>query len=67
MFDCLNCGKEVGNKHQRWMVNPTSFIVPSEYFLCDEHKHISYQFEDIYNLDGTRKEDIDHEKMRAIR
>ena len=56
MIECLKCGKEVNNQHQRWIVNPTMFIVPCEYFLCEEHKDINYNFHDIYNNDGTRKE-----------
>ena len=64
MLDCLNCGKEVGNRNERWFVNPGSIIVPSQYYLCDEHKNVRYEFDDIYNNDGTRKKDIDHKKIR---
>lgn len=62
-MECLNCGKEVRNlNNQRWFVNPCKMIVPCSYLLCDEHKDLSYFFEDVYDIkDGnpTRKE-IDH-------
>lgn len=52
--DCLTCGdKKVGYPH--WFVNPTQFIVPCEYYLCEKHKDDKYDFDDIYHRDGTRK------------
>lgn len=62
-MECLNCGAKVRDyNNQRWFVNPTVMIVATSYFLCNEHKDLSYRFEDVYEIkDGKpiRKE-IDH-------
>ena len=58
MIDCLKCGKKCNNANQRWMCVPGYIMVPSEYYLCNEHKDIRYSFEDIYDVDGSRKKNV---------
>lgn len=59
LYDCLKCGKEVGNQNQFYFVIPSEYIVyPNSYFLCDEHKELRYDFKHIYNEDGSRREKL---------
>lgn len=51
---CLECGSKFA-LHTRFMVIPGHIMVPNQYFLCDEHKDKTFNFDDIYNKDGTRK------------
>jgi hypothetical protein len=54
--DCLKCGsKDVDRNCPLYFVIPGDIFVPTEHYLCDKHKHLSYSFEDVYNPDYTRK------------
>lgn len=55
MITCIECGIKVNNGNPRWLLIPGHIIVPNQYYLCDKHKDIQINFEDIYNEDGTRK------------
>lgn len=61
MLECLVCGKKSAYSQQRYFVVPGFIMVPNCYFLCEEHKHLNFSFENVYNDDGTRKK-IDLEK-----
>lgn len=61
-IDCLTCGIEVGINNTKFMVNPGFIIVPCEYATCDEHKDIFYDYDDVYDIEGNRK-DINHEEV----
>ena len=66
MCECLNCGKQLlfKDSHIRYMINPGLIIVPYQYLLCDDHQDVRYEFGDIYQEDGLRKKNIDHESIR---
>jgi hypothetical protein len=58
--DCLACGsKEVQTNNTRYFVVPGFIMVPNEYLLCKDHKHVQYFYEDIFDENGNRKK-IDH-------
>ena len=63
--ECLTCGsKKVDPNRVMYMVIP-GMIIPgggTMYLLCDEHKNVRYNFDDVYEEDGTRK-NIDHESV----
>jgi hypothetical protein len=63
LYQCLKCGKKVGNMHQRYFVIPVHIWVPTEHYLCDEHKDIRYTFEDVYNDNGTRNKELTKEEV----
>jgi Protein of unknown function (DUF551) len=54
-YDCLKCGKFTSAYHARYFVIPIPIVVPNEYYLCDEHKDLKYDFDDLYERDGRRK------------
>lgn len=48
---CIKCGCYINLNfsHIRYFVSPPNYIIyPHGYYLCDEHKDLSYSFEDIY-------------------
>ena len=55
MFECLACGSKSARNMERYFVVPGHIMVPNCYLLCDEHKHLNFTFEDVYNNDGSRK------------
>lgn len=62
---CLTCGtNRVDNRMTHFIVTPGFIITPAEYNLCDEHKDVRYDWCDIYEENGKRKE-IDHEGVIA--
>ncbi len=53
---CLFCGEPA--IHVKYMTIPGHIIVPNAYDLCDEHRHISLGYYDIYDKDAKRHPDI---------
>lgn len=50
----LECGsKEIHRGKPLFMCLPGTVLVPSQYYLCKEHKDLRFNFEDIYNEDGS--------------
>jgi len=62
-FNCQKCGAPASLRNLRFFVVPGHIMVPNSYLLCDEHRGFRYNFEDIYNEDGTRKKPNDKEKL----
>lgn len=62
-MDCITCGSKKVDTHKiHYFLVPGHVLVPNTYLLCEEHKNISYYFDDIYTPNGKRKE-IDHEAI----
>lgn len=61
-INCLTCGKEAIIIRPRFINVPSFIIVPNQYVLCEEHQNISYEYDDIYDDKGERKE-INHEEI----
>ena len=53
---CLYCNAPA--TITKYLGIPGYIIVPNEYALCAEHKDKCLRFEDVYNDDGSRKENI---------
>ncbi len=62
MNKCLTCDSPVESRNPRYFVVPGYIMVPNSYLLCDEHKHLQYYFEDIYDENADRKK-INHEEV----
>lgn len=63
-MECLTCGsKEVDPRRDHVFCVPGVIMVSSSsYLLCEEHKNVRYEYEDIYTKEGNRKK-IDHEAV----
>lgn len=60
--ECITCGSRKVEYIPRYFVIPGSIVVSNSYLLCNDHKHLNYYFNDIYDEEGKRKP-IDHEKI----
>lgn len=61
--ECLTCGsKEVSNINTFYFAIPGMVIVPNSYLLCEEHNHLRYCFDDVYEINGheVKRKEIDH-------
>lgn len=61
--ECLACGsKDVDHRMAIYFCVPGTIMVPNSYLLCEKHKNVRYDYDDIYDENGKRKE-INHEQV----
>ena len=65
MPECLKCGRQSKHLFERYFIVPGLIMVPNRYYLCHEHQRLVYKFSDLYNEDGTMKQEENKKEVIA--